>query len=141
MLEAEEPVPYVPHGGAAQRSLLRRRAASFGHAFRGVATALRSELHLQFHAVATVLVLGLGYYFRLSMLEWALIALSVAGVWAAELFNTAIETLTNLVSPGYHPLAGKAKDVAAGAVLLAALGAVVVGGLVFGPRLWVLLSR
>jgi diacylglycerol kinase (ATP) len=141
MLEAEEPVPYVPPGGAAQRSLLRRRAASFGHAFRGVAVALRSELHLQFHAVATVLVLALGGYFKLPLTEWALLALAVASVWAAELFNTAIETLTNLVSPGYHPLAGKAKDVAAGAVLLAALGAVVVGGLVFGPRLWDLLLR
>jgi diacylglycerol kinase (ATP) len=140
MLEADEPEAYVPPG-ATQRSLLQRRAASFGHAFRGVAVALRSELHLQFHAVATVLVLGLGYYFRLSTTEWALVALSVASVWAAELFNTAIETLTNLVSPGYHPLAGKAKDVAAGAVLLAALGAVVVGGLVFVPKVWGLLLR
>jgi diacylglycerol kinase (ATP) len=139
MREAEEPVPYVPPGAA--RSLLRRRAASFGHAFRGVAVALRSELHLQFHAVATVLVLGLGGYFRLSLTEWALVALAITSVWAAELFNTAIETLTNLASPGYHPLAGKAKDVAAGAVLLASIGAVVVGGLVFGPKLWALLSR
>lgn len=127
---------------AAQRpGLLRRRAASFGHAFRGVWAALRSELHLQFHAVATVLVLGAGYYFKLSGLEWALVALAVASVWAAELFNTAIETLTNLVSPSYHPLAGKAKDVAAGAVLLAALGALVVGALVFGPKVWALLGQ
>lgn len=140
MLEAEEPETYVPPA-AQQRSLLKRRAASFGHALRGVWVALRSELHLQFHAVATVLVLGLGAYFRLSPTEWALVALSVASVWAAELFNTAIETLTNLASPGYHPLAGKAKDVAAGAVLLAALGAVVVGGLVFGPKVWALLPR
>jgi len=121
--------------------LLQRRAASFGHAFRGVGAALRSELHLQFHAVATVAVLGLGWYLGLSPVEWALVALAVASVWAAELFNTAIETLTNLVSPGYHPLAGKAKDVAAGAVLLAAAGAVVVGGCIFGPKLWVLLPR
>ena len=128
-------------GPAGRPGLLRRRAASFGHALQGVWVALRSELHLQFHAVATVLVLGLGVYFRLSPTEWALVALSVASVWTAELFNTAIETLTNLASPGYHPLAGKAKDVAAGAVLLAALGAVVVGGLVFGPRLWALLPR
>jgi diacylglycerol kinase (ATP) len=140
MLEAEEPETYVPPA-AQQRSLLKRRAASFGHALRGVWAALRSELHLQFHAVATVVVLGLGAYFQLSPTEWALVALSVASVWAAELFNTAIETLTNLASPGYHPLAGKAKDVAAGAVLLAALGAVVVGGLVFGPKVWALLLR
>ncbi|RZK23792.1 MAG: diacylglycerol kinase family protein [Hymenobacter sp.] len=126
---------------AARPGLLRRRAASFGHALRGVGAALRSELHLQFHAAATVLVVGLSLYFRLSPVEWALVALSIAAVWSAELFNTAIETLTNLVSPGYHPLAGKAKDVAAGAVLLAALGALVVGALVFGPKVWALLPR
>jgi diacylglycerol kinase (ATP) len=121
--------------------LLRRRAASFGHAFRGVGAALRSEIHLQFHAMATAVVLGLGLYFRLSLTEWALVALAVAGVWAAELFNTAIEALTNLVSPGYHPLAGRTKDVAAGAVLLAALGALAVGALVFGPKIWALWPR
>lgn len=140
MPEADfEPAPN-PVPPTARPGLLRRRAASFGHALRGVGAALRSELHLQFHAVSTVVVIGLGFYFGLSALEWALVALAVAGVWAAELFNTAIETLTNLVSPGYHPLAGRAKDVAAGAVLLAALGALVVGGLVFGPRVWALLG-
>jgi diacylglycerol kinase (ATP) len=107
--------------------------ASFGHAFRGVWAALRSEVHLQFHAVSTVVVIGLGFYFGITRLEWALVALAVACVWAAELMNTAIEALTDLASPGYHPLAGKAKDVAAGAVLLAAVGAVAVGILVFGP--------
>ena len=128
-------------GPAGRPGLLRRRAASFGHAFRGVGAALRSELHLQFHAVASAVVLGLGLYFGLNATEWALVALAVAGVWAAELFNTAIETLTNLVSPGYHPLAGRAKDVAAGAVLLAALGALVVGALVFGPKIGALWPR
>ena len=139
MPEPDAPLPYVPP--AAQRSLLRRRAASFGHAFRGVGLALRSELHLQLHAGATAVVLGLGFYLGLTPTEWALVSLSVASVWAAELFNTALETLTNLASPGYHPLAGKAKDVAAAAVLLAALGALAVGALVFGPKIWALLSR
>ena len=116
--------------------LWRRRVASFGHAFRGVWSALRSEIHLRFHAVATAVVLGLGFYYRLGRLEWALVALAVAGVWTAELLNTAIEALTDLASPDVHPLAGKAKDVAAGAVLLAAAGAAVVGALVFGPHLF-----
>ena len=115
--------------------LWRRRVASFGHAVRGVGAALRSEVHLRFHAAATVVVIGLGFYYGITRVEWALVALSVAGVWTAELVNTAIEALTDLASPAYHPLAGKAKDVAAGAVLLAALGALVVGVLVFGPRL------
>ena len=141
MPDAEPLPPPLAPPPAGPRSLLRRRAASFGHALRGVAAALRSELHLQFHAAATVVVLGLGFYLRLSPPEWALVALAVAGVWSAELFNTAIETLVNLVSPGYHPLAGRAKDVAAGAVLLAALGALAVGALVFGPKLWALLPR
>jgi diacylglycerol kinase (ATP) len=126
---------------AGRPGLLRRRVASFGHAFRGVGAALRSELHLQFHAVTSAVVLGLGLYFKLTTTEWALVALAVAGVWAAELFNTAIETLTNLVSPGYHPLAGKTKDVAAAGVLLAALGALAVGALVFGPKIWALWPR
>lgn len=140
MLESENQAP-APPLLAARPSLLRRRAASFGHALRGVGAALRSELHLQFHAGATVVVLGLGFYLQLSPMEWALVALAVAGVWTAELFNTALETLTNLASPAYHPLAGKAKDVAAGAVLLAAAGALAVGALVFGPKIWALLPR
>lgn len=116
--------------------LLRQRVASFGHAFRGVGAALRSELHLRFHALATAAVAGLGFYYHLARLEWALVALAVAGVWTAELVNTALEALTDLASPNYHPLAGKAKDVAAGAVLLAALGALAVGALVFGPHVF-----
>lgn len=128
--------PYAPNQLRPPDGLWRRRVASFGHAGRGVWSALRSEIHLRFHAVATVVVLGLGFYYRLDRLEWALVALAVAGVWTAELMNTAIEALTDLASPDFHPLAGKAKDVAAGAVLLAAAGAVVVGALVFGPHLF-----
>ena len=129
-----EPVPPTPERLRPPEGLWRRRVASFGHAGRGVWSALRSEVHLRLHAVATVVVIGLGFYSGLSRLEWALVALAVAGVWAAELMNTAIEALTDLASPAYHPLAGKAKDVAAGAVLLAALGALVVGALVFIPH-------
>jgi len=117
---------------------LRRRVASFGYAFRGVAAALRSEIHLQFHALATVVVAGLGFYFQLNALEWALVALAVGLVWSLELANTAVEAVVNLVSPEYHPLAGRAKDVAAGAVLVGAVAALVVGVLVFWPHVWAL---
>ena len=129
-----EPAPPTPERLRPPEGLWRRRVASFGHAGRGVWSALRSEVHLRFHALATVAVIGLGLYCEITRLEWALVALSVAGVWAAELMNTAIEALTDLASPAWHPLAGKAKDVAAGAVLLAALGALVVGALVFVPH-------
>ena len=129
-----EPRPAAPDRLRPPEGRWRRRVASFGHAGRGVWSALRSEVHLRFHALATVVVIGLGLYYEITRLEWALVAISVAGVWAAELMNTAIEALTDLASPAWHPLAGKAKDVAAGAVLLAALGALVVGALVFVPH-------
>ena len=128
--------PTAPNQLRPPDGLWRRRVASFGHAGRGVWSAMRSEVHLRIHAAATVIVLGLGFYCDISRLEWALVALAIAGVWTAELLNTAIEALTDLASPDFHPLAGKAKDVAAGAVLLAATGAAVVGALVFGPRLF-----
>ena len=128
--------PGAPNQLRPPDGLWRRRVASFGHAGRGVWSALRSEVHLRFHAAATVVVMGLGFYCSISRTEWALVALATAGVWTAELLNTAIEALTDLASPDFHPLAGKAKDVAAGAVLLAAAGAMVVGALVFGPHLF-----
>ena len=113
---------------------LRQRAASFGHAWRGVAAAWRSEVHLRLHGLATVAVVALGFYCRLGRLEWALVTLAVGLVWSLELVNTAVEAVVNLVSPEYHPLAGKVKDMAAGAVLTAAIGAAVVGLIVFGER-------
>jgi diacylglycerol kinase (ATP) len=137
----DNPAATSPAGLPPRRQgVLRRRAASFGHALRGIQAALKSELHLRFHAGATVMVIGLGFYLDLNHMEWALVALAIAAVWSAELLNTAVEALTDLVSPAYHPLAGKAKDVAAGAVLLAALGAAVVGLIVFGERVLALFS-
>ncbi|OWP64302.1 diacylglycerol kinase [Hymenobacter amundsenii] len=131
-----------PTGPAPRRAaLLRRRAASFGHAFRGVGAALRTEVHLWFHAAATAAVLGLGLYCGLARWEWVAVVLSVGAVWGAELLNTAVEAVVDLVSPEYHPLAGRAKDVAAGAVLVVALAALVVGLLVFGPYLLPIWAR
>jgi diacylglycerol kinase (ATP) len=120
-------------------ALLQRRAASFGHALRGLVAAWRTEVHLRLHGAATVAVLGLGWYVGLARWEWALVALAVGLVWSLELLNTAVEAVVNLVSPEWHPLAGRAKDVAAGAVLAGAAAALAVGLLVFGPRLWALL--
>lgn len=87
-----------------------------------------------------VVVLAAGLWLRLSRMEWALVTLCIALVLALEAVNTALEYLTDLVSPHYHPLAGKAKDVAAGAVLLGALGAVVTGLLIFGPKIVAILG-
>ncbi|MFA5913379.1 MAG: diacylglycerol kinase family protein [Burkholderiales bacterium] len=122
-------------------SYLSARLRSFGHAFRGLKLLLQTQHNARIHALATVLVAAAGALAGLSPAEWALIALAATGVWVAEALNTSIEFLVDLVSPGQHPLAGRAKDVAAGAVLVAAIGSVVVGGLVFGPHLLKLLQR
>jgi diacylglycerol kinase (ATP) len=105
-------------------------------ALRGIGVMLRSQHNAWIHAVVTLAVIGAGFYFGLSAAEWCWIVLAVVSVWTAEALNTALEFLTDVASPAFHPLAGRAKDVAAGAVLIAALGAVVIGLLVFGPHAW-----
>jgi diacylglycerol kinase (ATP) len=112
---------------------MQARVNSFTYAFRGIGILLRSQVNARIHLVATVIVVGAGVWLQLSASDWGLVTLAIAAVWVAEGFNTAIEFLVDLVSPEVHPLAGKIKDVAAGAVLMAAFGAVVVGLLIFGP--------
>ena len=111
------------------------RARSFRYAARGVVALLRSQHNAWIHAAASVAVVGLGFAVGLSRLEWCLVVLAMVAVWSAEAVNTAFEALCDVASPEPHPLVERAKDVAAGAVLLAAGGAVVVGVLVFGPHL------
>lgn len=124
-----------------QTTYLTARLHSFGHAFRGLALLLRTQPNARIHALATILVAALGLWLRLSLVEWALIALAIACVWVAEALNTALELLVDLASPNPHPLAGQAKDVAAAAVLIAAIGSVVIGVLVFGPHILRILER
>lgn len=95
---------------------------------------------MRFHVLAALAAVLAGVWLRLSRGEWLWIGLAVALVWAAELLNTAVERLVDLVSPERHPLAKAAKDTAAGAVLVLAAFAVVVGLCVFGPRLWALVT-
>ena len=118
-----------------------RRLRSFGHAFRGLKVLLQTQPNARIHVAATILVVAAGALLRISPAEWALIAIAVMCVWAAEALNTAIEFVVDLASPDPHPLAGKAKDVAAGAVLIASIGSAVIGGFVFGPHVLRLLER
>ena len=112
---------------------LSGRLRSFGYAIRGLKVLLQSQHNARIHALATILVATAGALLRISLTEWALVALAIVCVWAAEALNTAIEFVVDLVSPEHQPIAAKAKDVAAAAVLIAAIGALVIGGLVFGP--------
>lgn len=116
------------------------RARSFGFAFRGVVTLLATQHNAWIHAAATVVVVALGVALGVSRLEWALLIFAIALVWTAEGLNTALEWLCDVAAPEYNPLVKKAKDVAAAAVLLAAIGSALIGLLVFGPRLLVLLG-
>ena len=119
---------------------LRRRLDSFRYAFRGLADLFRTQPNARIHGTVTLAVVAAGACLHISRLEWLVIALSIALILALEALNTAIEYLTDLVSPAHHPLAGKAKDAAAAAVLLGAVGAAVVGLVVFLPRVLALLG-
>jgi diacylglycerol kinase (ATP) len=115
------------------------RAKSVKHALRGVSIIFRTQHNAWVHAVVGVVVVVLGFVLRISHLEWGLIILAITSVVAAEGFNTALEIDIDLTSPEEHPYARDTKDVAAGAVLLTAVGAIFVGILVFLPkavRLW-----
>ncbi len=101
---------------------------------------LRSQHNAWLHALATVGALAAGVALGISRLEWLAITLAIMAVWTAEALNTAFESLCDVASPEFHPMVERAKDVAAGAVLVAALGAVCIGLLVFGPGLLALLE-
>ena len=116
------------------------RLASFGHALRGIKLLVQTQANARIHLAASLGVVGLGLCLHLNHTNWALLMLAMGGVWAAEAMNTAVETVVNLVSPEWHALARNAKDLAAGAVLLATGAAVVTGLLVLGPPLWALLA-
>jgi len=96
--------------------------------------AIREQRNLQVHLAVSVCVIVAGVSFQLSKIEWMVLCLTIGVVIAAELFNSAIEGLVDLVSPERNPLAGKVKDVAAGAVLVTAAMAVAIGALVFGKH-------
>ena len=111
------------------------RLQAFGHALRGVACLVRTQPHARFHVVAATAVVALGAALHLSAWRWAALIGAIALVLVAEALNTAIEFAVDLASPEWHETARDAKDVAAGAVLLAAVAAVVLGALAFAQPL------
>ena len=115
---------------------LRGRLESFGFALRGVAFVLRSQHNAWIHLGASVAVIGAALYLDLSRADWSWLILAITGVWCAEIFNTAVEQVANAVDSKPNPSIGRAKDAAAGAVLIAAMGAAAIGLMVLGPPLW-----
>ncbi|HEV2581470.1 MAG TPA: diacylglycerol kinase family protein, partial [Ktedonobacteraceae bacterium] len=110
----------------AQRSAGAKFIAGFGYAFSGLWYALRTQINMWVHLTLALLAVALGIVLHISAVEFAMIFVAIAGVLIAELFNTVIELCVDLASPGFHPLAKRAKDVAAGAVLLSAMLAIVI---------------
>ncbi len=115
---------------------MRTRLQAFRYAFAGLGYMLRTQPNARIHAAATAAVAALGLWLRLDAPSWALLAVAVTLVWAAEACNTALEAAVDLASPRHHPAAKTAKDTAAAGVLLAASGAVAIGLFVLGPPLW-----
>lgn len=118
------------------KSFIQGRINSFRPAFAGMAHVLRTQPNAWLHSIISVAVIAVGLWLGLPTTSWATIVVMMAVVWAAEFFNTAIEAVVDLASPQIHPLAKVAKDVSAGAVVICAAAAVVVGLLVLGPPLW-----
>ena len=114
----------------------RGRARSFHFAIRGVTLMLRTQHNAWLHAIASGIIVMLGLFFRIDHDDWCWLILAMVAVWTAESLNTALEFLADVASPEFHPLVEKAKDVAAGAVLISAFGSVVIGLMVLGRPLW-----
>ncbi len=116
-------------------SYLIARIRSFGYAFKGIYTLFATQPNAQIHLLAIVVIGLLGWFLGLSSTEWSLITICIAMVLLAEGMNTAIEFIVDLVSPDIHPLAGKAKDVGAGAVLLSVIFCGIVWGIIYIPKI------
>lgn len=114
---------------------LSKRINSFRYALKGLAALIAGQPNARIHLLAAAIVIAAGFYYDLARWEWVAVVLCIALVFALEAVNTALEHLTDLVSPDPHPLAGKAKDVAAAAVLIAAIGAAITGVLIFVPKI------
>ena len=109
---------------------MKKRLQSFRYAFRGIREVMGSEANMQIHIAITILVIVCGIAFSISLTEWMFCLLCIGLVVGAEMMNTAIENVVDLASPEQHPLAGKAKDIAAGAVLICAIISVFIGLLI-----------
>lgn len=134
--DAEFEAERIGSPSRARRVDVRRTLYSFRHAGRGLAWALSSQANLRVHVIIAVLVLVAAVLFRFSAIEFVALVLCFAIVIAAELFNTALEVIIDYAWPERHPMIGRAKDVAAAAVLVAAAGAALVGALLFARHLF-----
>jgi diacylglycerol kinase len=118
---------------------MKNRIRSFGYAFKGIKAVFGNEANMNIHLIMSILVIVCGFIFKISITEWMLCIICFGLVISLEMLNSAIENLVNLVSPEQNKIAGKIKDISAGAVLIAAICAAIVGLIIFAPKGWSLL--
>lgn len=114
---------------------LRKRLKSFNYAFNGIGNLIKREHNARIHIFALICVIGLGIFFRIGLTEWIAITIVAGLVILTELFNTAVERLADFVEPEWNDKIGLIKDYCAGAVLISATISVIVGGLIFIPKI------
>jgi diacylglycerol kinase len=114
---------------------LKGRAQSFVHAGRGLFLLCLSQWNFRIHLVGVLGATCLGWYFRISTIEWLVLVVTITMVLTAEALNTALERTVDIIKAGRHPIARDAKDLAAAGVLIASFGSLAVGLIKFGPRL------
>lgn len=115
---------------------MKKRIRSFGYAIRGLKLVAKSEANMKIHIIITISVIICGFIFSINLTEWMFCILCIGLVFGMEMMNTAIEKVVDLASPQLHPLAGKAKDIAAGAVLVCAIISATIGLIIFLPKVY-----
>jgi diacylglycerol kinase len=113
---------------------IKSRIMSFKFAFRGIKVLIATQHNTWIHFLGTAFVIVAGLVLKVGKMDWFMLTTAISLVWITEALNTAIEFLVDLVQPDHHPLAEKAKDIAAAAVLIAAIASVVIGVIVFLPK-------
>ena len=114
----------------------KRLINSFKYAFEGIATSFKTERNMKIHIVMAILVVIVGLFIKITKIEWILCIFSIAIVIASELFNTAIETIVDMITEEKNEKAKIAKDVSAGAVFINAIGAAIIGIIIFMPKIY-----
>ena len=123
-----------------EKNGFKKRIKSFGFAFTGFYELVKSEPNARIHLAATICAALAGFLLRISNIEWCIVSMAIALVWAAEGFNTVIEKLVDHLFPEYHDTARVAKDISAGAVLVCAIAALICGLIIFLPKLVLIFS-
>jgi len=115
--------------------LMNKFIRGFGYAFKGVSYAVKTQLNFRVHLVCALIVTCMGYWLNISTAEWLWVVIAIGLVLAAEAFNTALELLVDFVSPEYDKKAGHIKDMCAAAVLVTAVTSLVIGAIIFLPKI------